>query len=203
MINELLVYQGNTSYKIDLYESETIDLTKSITDIVDPEQRRSDYTRTIKVPGTSNNNKVFSFIFDLSRYTINTTETQYNPDFNVALKTSAILYRNGLVQIKGFIQLTNIVKRPDGAVDYEIVLFGEVANLFKDMGEKKLRELDLSAYDHSLTVANVDTTAHTFSDGYIYPIIDTGLARFESQYFIDQMSPAVYLKTLVDKIFET
>jgi uncharacterized protein (UPF0333 family) len=64
MINELLVYQGNTSYKIDLYESETIDLTKSITDIVDPEQRRSDYTRTIKVPGTSNNNKVFSFIFD-------------------------------------------------------------------------------------------------------------------------------------------
>ncbi len=119
MINELLVYQGNTSYKIDLYESETIDLTKSITDIVDPEQRRSDYTRTIKVPGTSNNNKVFSFIFDLSRYTINTTETQYNPDFNVALKTSAILYRNGLVQIKGFIQLTNIVKRPDGAVDYE------------------------------------------------------------------------------------
>ncbi len=75
--------------------------------------------------------------------------------------------------------MTNIVKRPDGAVDYEIVLFGEVANLFKDMGEKKLRELDLSAYDHSLTVANVDTTAHTSDDGYIYPIIDTGLARFD------------------------
>lgn len=204
MINELLVYQGNTSYKIDLYESETIDLTKSITDIVDPEQRRSDYTRTIKVPGTSNNNKVFSFIFDLSRYTINTTENQFNPDFNVALKTNAILYRNGLVQIKGFIQLTNIVKRPDGAVDYEIVLFGEVANLFKDMGEKKLSELDLSEYDHILNLNNVDSLANSpEQEGFVYPIIDTGLSPNEISYNISDLSPAVFLKTLVDKIFKT
>lgn len=203
MINELLVYQGGTTYKIDLYDSETIDLTKSITDIVDPEQRRSDYTRSIKVPGTSNNNRVFSFIFDLSRYTINVTETQFNPDFNAALKTSAILYRNGLVQIKGFIQLANVIKRPDGAVDYEIVLFGEVANLYKDMGENKLSDLDLSEFDHVLNLNNIDTGSHGHQDGYTYPIIDTGYSGDELVYNINILSPAIFAKTLVDKIFET
>lgn len=201
MINELIVFNGNTSYNIDLYDNETIDLTKSITDIIDPEQRKSDYTRTIKVPGSANNNKVFSFIFDLGRFTINTTQTQFNPDFNATLKTSAILYRNGIVQVKGFLELTNIVKKPDGSHDYEIVLYGEVADLFKDMGEKKLTDLDLSEFDHVLNLTNVDTTSHTQADGYIYPIIDDGTSFFERDYYIDELSPATYIKTLIDKIF--
>jgi hypothetical protein len=201
MINELIVFSGNTSYNIDLYDNETIDLTKSITDIIDPEQRRSDYTRTIKVPGSANNNKVFSFIFDLSRFTINTTQTQFNPDFNASVKTSAILYRNGIVQIKGFLELTNIVKKPDGSHDYEIVMYGEVADLFKDMGEKKLTDLDLSEFDHVLNMTNIDTLTNGPTQGYVYPIIDNGLSiNFENGYYINALSPGIFLRTLVDKI---
>ena len=204
MINELIVFNGNTSYNIDLYDNETIDLTKSITDIIDPEQRKSDYTRTIKVPGSANNNKVFSFIFDLGRFTINTTQTQFNPDFNATLKTSAILYRNGIVQVKGFLELTNIVKKPDGSHDYEVVLYGEVADLFKDMGEKKLTDLDLSEFDHVLNMTNIDTLTNGPTQGYVYPIIDNGLSvNFERSYYINNLSPGVFLRTLVDKIAET
>ncbi len=203
MNQRLLVYANDVAYNVDMYDSEPIEVVKSIFDIENPEQRKADYTKTIKIPGTSNNNKIFSFIFDLARFTINDTTTQFNPDFNAALKTSAILYRNEIVQIKGYIQLMDVLKNPDGSVDYNIVIIGELASLYKDMGEAKLTALDMSEYNHTLNITNINTLSNTSDDGYCYPIIDVGLSPNESSFFVDQLSPAIFLKAIVDKIFST
>lgn len=203
MNQKLIVYANDEVYNVDMYDSEPIEIVKSIFDIENPEQRKADYTKTIRIPGTSNNNKIFSFIFDLSRFTINDTLIQFNPDFNAALKTSAILYRNEIVQIKGYIQLMGVIKRPDGGVDYDIVIIGELASLYKDMGEAKLSELDLSEFNHVLNLTNVDSLGNNPTDGYYYPVIDTGLSTNESSYFIDQLAPGIFIKTLIDKIFQT
>ncbi|NBU76613.1 MAG: hypothetical protein EBS30_15575, partial [Planctomycetes bacterium] len=149
MITELKIYSFDASgfvtqsYDVDLFESISIPVTKSIVDIKEPDQRKSDFTKTITIPGTTNNNQLFSSIFNLDRATINSTRYNYQPDFNPNLKVEAILFRNSIPQIQGYMQLTGI-RINDGAIEYDCVIIGKFANMFQDLGDLKLTDLDLS-----------------------------------------------------------
>ena len=74
---ELLV-NGN---RVDLGEGVDIALNKSIIDIGNHETRSSDFSKTITIPGTSHNNKVFNHIL---------TESE-NSLFFLLLKRNAVL----------------------------------------------------------------------------------------------------------------
>jgi hypothetical protein len=100
---ELLV-NGN---RVDLGEGVDIALNKSIADIRNPETRSADFSKTITIPGTSQNNKVFNHIFDVANDIIGSG--QYNPDFNPNKKADCILLVDGMPQISGFIRLTEII----------------------------------------------------------------------------------------------
>ena len=54
-------------YELDLYDNVSIPITKSIIDIQNIAERKSDFSKTITLPGTSNNNNIFSNIFNLAR----------------------------------------------------------------------------------------------------------------------------------------
>ena len=224
--NELILYAYNASgfvsdsFQVDLTESVSLPITKTIIDIREPEKRQSDYSKTITLPGTSNNNKIFNHIFKLDRATINETTINYQPDFNPNLKVDAILYRSGIPQITGYLQLNNI-KRTDGDIEYEVIIIGKFANMFQDLGEKNLNELDLSAYDHewnrdnivnswatsiiknNATYVNFNVSGVPNGEGYVYPLIDRGnsVGFGELTYPVSAMYPSVYVKQVVDSIF--
>jgi hypothetical protein len=224
--NELILYAYNASgfvsdsFQVDLTESVSLPITKTIIDIREPEKRQSDYSKTITLPGTSNNNKIFNHIFKLDRSTINETTINYQPDFNPNLKVDAILYRSGIPQITGYLQLNNI-KRTDGDIEYEVIIIGKFANMFQDLGEKNLNELDLSAYDHewnrdnivnswatsiiknNATYVNFNVSGVPNGEGYVYPLIDRGnsVGFGEITYPLSTMYPSVYVKQIVDSIF--
>ena len=224
--NELILYAYNASgfvsdsFQVDLTESVSLPITKTIIDIREPEKRQSDYSKTITLPGTSNNNKIFNHIFKLDRATINETTINYQPDFNPNLKVDAILYRSGIPQITGYLQLNNI-KRVDGDIEYEVIIIGKFANMFQDLGEKNLNELDLSAYDHewnrdnivnswatsiiknNATYVNFNVSGVPSGEGYVYPLIDRGnsVGFGEITYPLNTMYPSVYVKQIVDSIF--
>jgi hypothetical protein len=226
MITELKIYSFDASgfvtqsYDVDLFESISIPVTKSIVDIKEPDQRKSDFTKTITIPGTANNNQLFSSIFNLDRATINSTRYNYQPDFNPNLKVEAILFRNSIPQIQGYMQLTGI-RINDGAIEYDCVIIGKFANMFQDLGDLKLTDLDLSEFNHTWNRTNIvnswetsiiknGTTYVNFSSGnpngsgYVYPLIDrnNSLALQEIVYPIQTaMYPAVYVKQVVDSIF--
>ena len=226
MITELKIYSFDASgfvtqsYDVDLFESISIPVTKSIVDIKEPDQRKSDFTKTITIPGTTNNNQLFSSIFNLDRATINSTRYNYQPDFNPNLKVEAILFRNSIPQIQGYMQLTGI-RINDGAIEYDCVIIGKFANMFQDLGDLKLTDLDLSEFNHTWNKTNIvnswdtsiiknGTTYVNFSSGnpngsgYVYPLIDrnNSLALQEIVYPIQTaMYPSVYVKQIVDSIF--
>jgi hypothetical protein len=200
MKTELKIYGTNIWYNVDLYDNEPLPLTKEIKDLYEPDKNQSDFTKTIKIPGTHNNNQIFSNIFDINHAVISTT--QFTNDFNPNLKANCILYRDGIPQIRGYLQLTNIILIDQYKVDYEIIVIGRNANLFQDLGDKKLIDLDLSAYDHVWNSTNVDASwTAPVGEGYVYPLIDRGFKALEIEYYYDQTYPAVYVKTLVDRIF--
>lgn len=210
----------SNTWDVDLYDSVPMPINKSIVDIREPDKRQSDYSKSLTIPGTANNHSIFSAIFNIDRATINTSSLNFNPDFNPNLKAEAILYRKGIQQLRGYLQLVSI-KNVDGAIEYECVIIGKFANLFQDLGELSLQELDLSAFNHEWTKDNVEkswnisivrngteyfnfnASAQPDGIGYVYPLIDRGnsLNNGEMTYNLNTMYPAVYAKQVVDSIF--
>lgn len=202
---QLIIYDnasGIVQYEVDLYDNEPIQLTKQIFDVENPDERVADFSRTIKLPGTHTNNQIFGHFFDLNRFTINDTLINFNDDFNATLKANALLYFNNVLQSRGSLQLTNVINLPDGGCEYEVVFIGEVKNLFQDVSDLVLSDLDLSQYNHILDYDTIEASwQHTYASGFVYPLIDYGFSFNQRDYTIEQIYPAVFLKTVVDKIF--
>jgi hypothetical protein len=208
---ELLV-NGN---RVDLGEGVDIALNKSIADIRNPETRSADFSKTITIPGTAQNNKVFNHIFDVANDIIGSG--QYNPDFNPNKKADCILLVDGMPQISGFIRLTEILAN-DGRIEYNCTIHGEGANLFTDLENAKLNELDFSEYNHTCNIINIKDSwdnqiyidgvqeAFEYGRGYVWTqvlpkrtILNTDINEWKA----DDHTPALYAKTIVDKIFDT
>ena len=137
---------------IALSDDFEISINKTIADIRNPETRSSDFTRTLTIPGTAENNKVFNFIFDVANDIVGSG--QYNPDFDPNKKADCIVLVDGMPQISGFIRLTEILNN-NGRIEYQCTIHGEGANLFTDLENAKLNELDFSEYNHTCNIINI------------------------------------------------
>ena len=204
--NRLIINQVSganiVEYELDLFDSVPIPIVKSINDIENIAERKSDFSKTITLPGTQNNNDIFSNIFNLNRSVVNTQTYNFAPDFNPSLKADAILYKNGVVILQGYLQLVNINVVDDYEIEYEIIIIGRTANLFQDLGERKLNELDLSAYNHIWNRTNIEASwSGTSALGYYYGLIDYGIDSSEVNWTISNYLPQIYLKAIIDKIF--
>ena len=206
MINtKLLIYDnasGIVQYEVDLYENIPLELTKQISDVQDPQSRVADFTKTIKVPSTSNNNRIFNQVFDLARFTRNDSGVNYNPDFNVNYKVSAQIIKNEVLQSRGHLQLVNVIKMRDGSYEYELNFVGRVKNLFTDIDGKYMNELDLSALNHLLKYDDVvNSWDNNYASGYVYPLIDYGKVKNLDNFKLSDLYPALFVRYLFDKIF--
>ncbi len=194
---------------IDLYENPGISLNFSISDIQDISKRKGTYSKTIRIPGNSNNNNFFKYVFDIN------IEGNYNPNS----KTEAIITSHNDVIIEGFIQMVDIYKYDD-KTEYEILFFGKSLDLFTAIGDTKLSELDWSHLDHTADYTTVrGSMISPSSYGFTYPYIDYGLNRgglrgivgaaddetvgsFSNVGLsISDLYPAIRAKTIVDNIF--
>jgi len=213
---ELKIYADSKYFNVDLFDNEPIELTKSIIELTEPEQRKSDYTKTINIPGTANNNSIFSNIFDVNHSILNGDNANFYVDFDPRKKANCILYREGIPQLRGYLQMTSINIIDEQNITYELVVYGRVANLFQDVGDRLLTDYDFSEYTHLWNETNVRnsintsiiingvTAAFQLGRGYVYPLIDYGFDNNKQQtYNVDQLYPAIYVKTILDKILKT
>ncbi len=206
------LYIGDTL--VDIYDDISIPLTKEIADVMTPESRNSEYTKTVTIPATKANNALFSYIFDVSAVVDNNTNTNFFPDFNPNLKASCKVYCDGLIQLDGYVQLLQI-NINQGKMEYEIAIFGQLGNLFSTIGSDKLSDLNFDEYDHNYTLTNITNSWETsiiinsasasfqFGRGYVYPLFDYGLNDNWRQFRANVLRPALYVKTIIDKIFST
>ena len=109
--------QGETeTVNLDLYGDLDISVIFNLSDIREPETRKTNYTRTIVLPATKRNNRFFDGIIEAGW-----SPTKFNPNFKVI----ASLYRDDEKLIEGYLQLRNIVKKADymgGGIDVGLVL---------------------------------------------------------------------------------
>jgi len=183
-----------TSGDIDMYDDVSAPLTYAVADVRHPDKRNASFSKTIKVPATKGNNIRFGHIFD-----VNLSETTYNPN----IKAPCTLYIDDVPQLKGYLQILSIQINDKGKMEYSISIQGNVGNIFGDLGDSYLEDIDLSAFDHTLDRATQEAAWNNdFNDGYCYPLIDFGYDNNINQYKVEHLIPSVFLRTYIDKIFE-
>ncbi len=174
-----------TNYELDLQKNPNVVVNYNFLDLQKPENRKTNFSQTLKLPFSNVNNQFFENWFDVNLDTL---------VYNTKTKFEALLYVDSVPQLKGFIELKAIYLN---ARLYEVALFGNTANFFTEIKDKKLKDAFRTEIedapgtftidkqlDHKLTLANIKnswttgitTTEETPSttNDIMYPIIDYG-----------------------------
>jgi len=185
-----------TEYNLDLEKNPNVVVNYNWLDLKNPENRKTNFSQTLKLPFSNANNDFFENWFDVNLDTL---------VYNTKTKFEAILFVDSIPQLKGFIELKAIYLN---ARLYEIALFGDTANFFTEIKDKKLKDAfttedttDVDLYilskqlDHKLTLANIvnswttglTTVLGSTTNDVMYPIIDYGHTQnpYSSAMFFD------------------
>ncbi len=209
---------GNLDIDSKMSEAFGIPLTFNISDIKDISKRKASFSKTIKILGSKNNNKIFNHIYEIKGQSF---------DFDMTRKHECVLLVNKNPVMNGFLVLKSIDKLLIGSkyeVVYSINIFSEVKNFFDILSNKKLNELDFSSGftftgsttkikydigDHQLNpnlIADSANSYPTYQNIYTYPIIDYGyyiLGETFPYTSIDSaiIYPSIFQKAILDKMF--
>ena len=150
--------------EIELYENEPVNLSYQFSDLQEINASRSNFSQTFRVPLTGKNQDYFGAVNELGII----------PTWNPKTKVKAELSYNTIPIMRGFAQVKNVYIQKGKYADVELVVFGETADLSRDVGDGMLTDVDLSAFNHTLTATNISSSwAGTLSSGVIrYGIVD-------------------------------
>lgn len=126
---------------VDFDATPSFPITYQIEDLANPTAVKNSFSKTIKISGTKNNNKIFGEIYNLDRaqlYKFNQNSGVY---FDASKRAPFELYKNNELIESGYIQLTDITIK-DYNITYNITLYGGLGDFFyslmyKEDGEKK------------------------------------------------------------------
>ena len=150
--------------EIELYENEPVNLSYQFSDIQEINASRSNYSQTFRVPLTKKNQDYFGPVNEFGLI------TTWDPK----VKVDAELSYNTIPLIRGFAQVKGIYVQKGRYADVELVVFGETANLSRDIGDGMLSDLDWSAYNFTWTYANVIANWQAASPALRMGFVDLG-----------------------------
>ena len=214
----LLVSTGSTFYiPLDLYDNVSIQVDIQEGNLSGFE-RRSNYSKSFRIPATENNSKVFKHFYEVNG-------TDYNPYSALP----CVVQLNGNDIFQGTLRL-NAVYRNNNYDEYEVYILQELVDFNLTLGDIKLQDLDWTEYNHEVSYDNIVTswsattgdTSGLFNGDIIYPMINYGVSydnsgNKEFDYCIGSSPcfsnsanalepsiwrPAIRIKAIMDKIFE-
>jgi hypothetical protein len=130
---------------IELYQNEPVNLSYQFSDLQEINASRSNFSQTFRVPLTGKNQDYFGAVNELGII----------PTWNPKTKVKAELSYNTIPIMRGFAQVKNVYIQKGKYADVELVVFGETAELSRDVGDGMLTDVDLSAFNHTLNATNI------------------------------------------------
>ena len=186
------------AYTVDTMGDADIAITFSIDDINDITKRRGSFSKTIQLPNSISNAKLFKFAYNVQSFV---------GGFQPNKKIRAAMWEDGVQVFTGAMQLLSMAKTK-GQVIYEVGLFSEDVSLFQ-IAENNLlvNTAGVTGMNHTLTTAHVSATWNSLgASGYVYGLVDSYGATdvltqgwFAVPYW--KMGPSIYVKKMVDLIF--
>lgn len=109
---------------VDCSEDLSLPITYTTEDLKNPTIVKNSFSKTITIPGTKENNKLFEEIYRLDR------RQSFNTwNFNPSKRVDFAIYNNGDVVESGYVQL-NTINIADEIISYEITLYGGLGDFF-------------------------------------------------------------------------
>lgn len=190
--------------QVDLFDRDKLRLalTYSIADINKIESRSSGTSKTITLPATHNNNKIFGFGID-----VNSSDA-----LDQNKRRTAHIEVGGTVLLRGFAKINkNIVKNRNNIGQYQVVIIGDNGDWKERLSERNVNELDYSDQDHIYNKTNIDLSETVSTDrDYVYPLINYGAVlgghpisgNFEvHDVLVEDRFPAFNIKAIFDRMF--
>lgn len=117
--------------EIELDESVQIAITKQFEDLSNPTTIINDWSKTVSIPFTQKNNKIFGGIYSPDKIIVEGT-SNVGIYFNPYLKLNFRLQWGNDVIMIGYAKM-NGIKQVGGSGTYDITLFGELGKVFQEM----------------------------------------------------------------------
>ena len=194
--------------KLDLLQDISTEFTYAIDDVSEFGSRNTAFSKTISIPGTGLNNSIFGYIFELNNanFTVDTLpNVGYN--YNVTKQANCKIFVEKVQIFKGTLRILEIVIDKE-TIEYQCCVVGELGGFINQLGNKRLEDLDFSAYNHTYSVANISSSwDNAGGSGYYYPLIDYGnvstgtYGTLKKDFQYTTFRPALYVKEYMQKIF--
>lgn len=147
-ISNVTITSLPVSFNLDLDEEIPIPLTFNIDTVFDVSKRKTPYSKTTVLSGTHNNNIAFNHIYKVN------SQSLFNPN----LKSEIIIKNKGITAFKGVLCLDDVTKKINNSteyISYSVSLTGDVISVIDRLGNKTIRNLDFSDYDHVFSVQSI------------------------------------------------
>jgi hypothetical protein len=196
MRTKLLIKDQTSSEFIDvpLVSDIPISINYVQADVREPDKRNSSFSKSVEIYGSNEINILFENLFD-----VNIVTNTFNPNKKCICKYLV----DELEQFNGALQLTKIINKPDTNIVYVCQINGNEGNIFIDIGDKLLTDLDFSTYDHTYNRTNIlaSWSSYTAGTGYYYPFVDNGTnGGSQLNFKVEQFIPCFHAKEYIDKI---
>jgi hypothetical protein len=198
MITEIYV----ENYRLDLTNEIETDFTYAIDDVNDFGSKNTSYSKTITIAGNGNNNQIFGFVFDLGNANFTDNDLpNVNYNFNASKSANCKIFLDKIQIFKGVLRLLEIVNE-GGRIEYQVNVFGELGGFITALGNKKIEELDFSAYNQLWNYSNISASWDTIAGAGVYfPLIDYGASSTNKIDFdFKTFKPALYVRQYLEKI---
>ena len=179
---------------LDVKEGTAFPLNFQVGDIRDISKRQGNFSKTITLTGSKNNNNLLNHYYD-----VNIVEGTFNIN---ALTTCSVIQDGLPIMEDCSMQLTGVVKSQvtDGyeeQVTYEVLIKDSKADFFTAIANKELTDIDFSDFNHTFDSTNV-VGKFANTTGYKYYLPQSS----DAVYQINEFKPAIFAKTYFDRIFE-
>jgi hypothetical protein len=177
--------------ELDMFDEVQLNVTYSIEDILDLSSRRSEYTREFNLPGTKKNKEFFNNIQEVN--------IDVKRSFLIAIPAQIFVGDKPIVT--GSLRLIKS-QNVNNNIVFQVQVTGRFRDLMTEIDKLVPNDLDFSELNH---VRNLPTISNSWDNesGYVYPYIVSGHSNdiFDKAYIWD-LFPALFVKTLTDKIFD-
>lgn len=121
------------SSEVELDESVSFAINKQFEDITSPADIKNDWSKTIQIPFTQHNNKLFGELFNVDRLIVEGDNTLMGIYFDPYKKVDFRLQWGNAILMQGYAKNIDVVKESNGTGHYNIALNGELGKVFQEM----------------------------------------------------------------------
>jgi len=181
---------------LEVKEGTSFPLNFQVGDIRDISQRKGNFSKTITLVGSKNNNDLLNHYYDVNIVA---------GTFDINAVTTCSVIQDGIpVMEDASMQLKSVkkVQLTDGYeehVEYEVLIKESKADFFTAINNLELTDIDFSDLNHTYDAFNVvNRFSNTVVDGFKYFLPGSGDVFYTTQEF----KPAIFAKTYFDRIFQ-